>query len=125
MKLRELINQPFEVALRKLAQQKVPAVTAFKLAKLIKSLSEHKKLFDDTRLDLIKKYAVLDDKGEVKVDEQGNVEFSKEEDKVELQNQLEELLDQEIPVEPVKLGSLGNIEIDAATMFNLGGLIEE
>ena len=70
VKISELLNSTD--TLQKLAQQDFKAKLAWTIARLLKSAESEIQSFNDTRMNLIKKYGEKDENGELITDEEGN-----------------------------------------------------
>ena len=70
VKIDELLNSVD--TLKKLSQQDFKAKLAWQVARLLKSAEAEIQSFNDTRMDLIKKYGEKDSEGELVTDENGN-----------------------------------------------------
>ena len=86
----------------KLMQQPFKGSLAFKIARLARELDKEMQTFNDERVKIGRKYGKKDDKGELVVNKDGNIEF--EEDKIdELNNEFNSLLETEIEINADKL----------------------
>jgi hypothetical protein len=81
--------------------------------------------FNETRMELIKKYGEKDENGELKTDENGNVHIPDEALR-EFSNELQELLSTEVEINAnkVKLDDLGTVEFTPSEMAQLEDFIE-
>ena len=66
-------------SLRELSQRSMTGRLAFQLARILREIDKEYNLFQESRTNLIKKYADYDENGQVKQDEQGNVLLKKSE----------------------------------------------
>lgn len=80
---------------QELISQKLAARTAFKVNKIVKAINKEYELFDETRRTIIEKYGDRDENGEIKSDENGNLQIKKDQTD-EFVHELQELLTTEI-----------------------------
>lgn len=91
--------------LNKLAEGKFLGRKAFVIARLVREINKESETFELTRIELIKKYAEKDEKGELIVTDDGNVHISTEnlancnEELLKLQNTEIEINAEKIPVD--------------------------
>lgn len=111
---------------RELSTKSLPVKTAFKVARLIRELDKENITFDESRRQIIEKYAERDENGIIKQTPEGNIQLQP--DKIEECNsELVELLNTtiEINVDKISIDALGDIKITPAQMINLEAFIEE
>lgn len=111
---------------RELSTKSLPVKTAFKVARLIRELDKENTTFDESRRQIIEKYAERDENGIIKQTAEGNIQL--QQDKIEeCNNELVELLNTtiEINVDKISIDALGDIQITPAQMINLEAFIEE
>lgn len=124
MKLSKIIDPRFMPALRKLLPETLPLKTAFKLKGIVKKVDEAIENYEDLRKVALKKYAILDEKGELVVDDKGNAQF----EDGQLQKfvkELEGLVNVEIDFPKVKLEDLGDeLRLSVDEVMVLEDLIE-
>jgi hypothetical protein len=111
---------------RELSTKSLPVKTAFKVARLIRELDKENTIFDESRRQIIEKYAERDENGIIKQTAEGNIQL--QQDKIEeCNNELVELLNTtiEINVDKISIDALGDIKITPAQMINLEAFIEE
>ena len=115
VKISDLINST-EV-LQKLAGTSLKARLAWQVARLLKAAEGEIQSFNETRLNLIKKYGVKDENGELITDEKGNCQIIPEgiED---FSRELNELIDTnvEINANKISIDDLDNIEFTPSEM---------
>ena len=115
VKISDLINST-EV-LQKLAGTSLKARLAWQVARLLKAAEGEIQSFNETRLNLIKKYGVKDESGELITDEKGNCQIIPEgiED---FSRELNELIDTnvEINANKISIDDLDNIEFTPSEM---------
>ena len=94
--------------LNKLAEGKFLGRKAFVIARLVREINKESETFELTRIELIKKYAEKDEKGELIVTDDGNVHISTEnlancnEELLKLQNTEIEINAEKIPVDQLE-----------------------
>jgi len=111
---------------RELSTKSLPVKTAFKVARLIRELDKENITFDESRRQIIEKYAERDENGIIKQTPEGNIQLQP--DKIEeCNNELVELLNTtiEINVDKISIDALEDIKITPAQMINLEAFIEE
>ena len=112
-------------ALQKLADKQLKAKLAWQVARLLKMIDAELQSFNDTRMNLVKKYGEKDETGSLITDDKGNCkilpdlvnEFSKE---------LKELVDTEIELNSnkLKIEDLENLDFSPAEMNTLEAFID-
>ena len=112
--------------LKKLAGQSLRGKVAFQISKILKKLEDELTLFNNTRVDIIKKYSETDENGELIADENGNVKL-KEETIAEFNKEITELLNMEIEIDANKIAlkDIEDVDFTPAEMTLLMPLIEE
>lgn len=112
--------------LKKLAGQPLRGKVAFQISKILKRLEDELTLFNNTRVDIIKKYSETDANGELIADENGNVKL-KEETIAEFNKEITELLNMEIEIDANKIAlkDIEDVDFTPAEMTLLMPLIEE
>jgi hypothetical protein len=123
VKISELIDSIS--TLQKLAQKDFKAKLAWSIARLLKAAEAEIQSFNDTRMDLIRKYGEKDDNGELITDEKGNCTLVK--DKVQDFNaELNELLASEIEINanPINIEMLEDLDFTPAEMSVLEPFVE-
>jgi hypothetical protein len=123
VKISELIDSIS--TLQKLAQKDFKAKLAWSIARLLKAAEAEIQSFNDTRMDLIRKYGEKDDNGELITDEKGNCTLIK--DKVQDFNaELNELLASEIEINanPINIEMLEDLDFTPAEMSVLEPFVE-
>lgn len=108
-----------EEPLKSIAEEKLPALTTFKIVKIIKILGEELKNIEQTRLLIVKKYSN-------KPDKEGNFEVKPENIK-DFQKEYKEILDQEteIEIDLLSINDLKDIKIKAKDLLLLDKLIRD
>lgn len=112
--------------LKKLAGQPLRGKVAFQISKILKKLEDELTLFNDTRVEIIKKYSQTDENGNLITDENGNVKLN-ENTIAEFNKEITELLNTEIEIncDKIALKDIENIDFTPAEMTLLMPLIEE
>lgn len=111
---------------RELSSQALPVKTAFKVARLIRELDKENTTFDESRRQIIEKYADRNEDGTIKQTAEGNIQLQP--NKIEECNkELIELLNTtiEINADKININALGDIKLTPAQMINLEAFIEE
>ena len=123
VKISDLLNST-EV-LQKLAGTELKAKLAWQVGRLLKAADKEIQEFNETRMNLIKKYGEKDESGELVTDEGGNCKIV-ESNVVEFQNELNELINTEIEINanPLKIESLEDLDFTPAEMSNLEPYID-
>ena len=96
----ELINSA--ETLKKLAQQDFKAKLAWSVARLLKAAEAEMQSFNETRMNLIKKYGEKGEDGELVTDEKGNCKIEPEA-AANFTNELNELIATEIEINANKI----------------------
>ena len=108
-----------------LSQKQLKARSAYTIAKILKAADAEMETFNNSRVDLIKKYGEKKEDGELNTDENGNVRILPE--ALESFNtELKELLDTsvEINANKVKIEDLGDVEFTPAEIAQLDAFID-
>lgn len=123
IKLEQLVNSTD--GLKGLAQKSLRARPALAVAKILKAADAEMTTFNETRLNLIKKYGDKDENGEVKQDEKGNVHIPNEA-LDDFTKELKELLDTQVEINAnkIKMSDVENVEFTPAEMAQLEDFIE-
>ena len=123
IKLEQLVNSTD--GLKGLAQKSLRARPALAVAKILKAADAEMTTFNETRLNLIKKYGDKDENGEVKQDEKGNVHIPNEV-LDDFTKELKELLDTQVEINAnkIKMSDVENVEFTPAEMAQLEDFIE-
>lgn len=117
----------YVAAVDKLANEKIPLKTAFKLAKLKKELNEQSDFYDENYRKIIMDCAEFDKNGKI-VSNDGGATIQIKPDKVkEVSQRMNELneLTAEIKDYKFKIEEFGEIEIDAKTLVELMDFMED
>lgn len=100
VKISELLNSTD--TLQKLAQQDFKAKLAWSIARLLKAAEAEIQNFNETRMNLIRKYGEKDENGELVTDEKGNCKIGNEYIN-NFSNELNELIDTEVEINANKI----------------------
>ena len=121
--LEQLLNS--SDSLKALSQKQLKARCAYAVGRLLKAADNEIASFNETRLELIKKYGEKDENGELKNDEQGNVHIPQEVIS-EFNAELQDLLKTEIEINAnkIKIEDIGDVEFTPAEMSQLDEFIE-
>lgn len=105
-------------ALKNLFNSEVPVTMAFKLSKTIKDAEENIKLFEESRLKLLKQYGEETSEDSYKISEENAPLIQKE---------LDELLKTEVELtaEPLSVDKLGDIKMTSADVYALSWLFTD
>ena len=123
IKMSELLDST-EV-LQKLAKTSLKAKLAFQIARVLKEAEKEVQGFNDTRMNLIKKYGEKDEGGELVKDENDNCKIPNESIK-EFQDELNEVMNTEIEINANKLRmeDLESLDFTPSEMAMLEPFIE-
>ena len=121
--LEQLVNS--SEALKALSNKPLKARSAYAVARILKAADQEMTNFNDTRMELIKKYGVKDETGELKLDDNGNAQI--DHDSLSTFNtEFRELLQSQIEINAnkIKIGDLGDIDFTPSEMAQLEDFIE-
>lgn len=121
--LEQLINSTD--GLKGLSQKPLKARSAYAVSKILKAADAEMSSFNETRMDLIKKYGEKGEDGELKSDENGNVRILPE--SLETFNkELQDLLKTEVEISAskIRIEDIDDVEFTAAEMAQLDDFIE-
>jgi hypothetical protein len=125
MKLARLVDERLHGALNKLSKEALPLKTAFKLKGITKIVNEEFAKYDEVRQESLKRHGEKNAEGELILNDQGNVELSKEGMQAFLL-ELSELANVEIDCPTIKISELGdNICLTLQDVEMLDGIIIE
>lgn len=112
-------------ALKNLSTKELNVKTSFKIAKNIKTIDEISNIFIEEKRKLVSKYGTKDEKGNLKLDDNGVAEINKE-NLSEWNRSYEELLQIEnnIEIEKIKLSDL-DVRVSAQELLAIEYMIEE
>ena len=112
-------------ALKNLSTKELDVKTSFKIAKNIKTIDEISNIFIEEKRKLVSKYGIKDEKGNLKLDDNGVAEIDK--DNLEEWNRsYAELLEIEnnIEIEKIKLSDL-DVRVSAQELLAIEYMLEE
>ena len=123
VKISDLLNST--EALQKLAGTELKAKLAWQVGRILKAAEAEIQSFNETRMDLIRKYGEKDEKGELVTDETGNCKIM-EGGILDFSNQLTELVESEVEINgnKIKIDDLDNVNFTLAEMAQLEVLID-
>ena len=123
VKISELLNST--ETLQKLSQKDFKAKLAWSIARLLKAAEAEIQSFNDTRMNLIKKYGEKDENGELITDENGNCKINPADIDV-FSKELNELIDSEVEINAnkIKMDLLENIDFTPSDMALLEPFVE-
>ncbi len=125
MKLSQLIDERVHSALQKLSTEPLPLRTAFKLKGIIKVVKEEFSKYEDVRKEALQRHGQKNEDGSLKVNDQGNVQFSAEGIQA-FANEVGELTTLEVQVPTLTLAELGDkITLTAEDLESLDGIVVE
>jgi len=125
LKLRELIDNNFSLALKKVSDQPLTALQSWTLVRLQKKVNEQVISFEEARVQSLKKFALKKEDGTLDTEENGTIKFNSEDEKTSAIKEIEELLNQEVEVPDVKLSSISGLQVDAMSMAFLEKIVTE
>lgn len=113
-------------ALQQLAEKSFPGATTFKIARLIREINKEINTFEDGRLQIINKYGIKKENGEIEVQENGNVKIAPE-NIGECNKELSELLSTEVDINAEKLdiSAFEKIELTPTMALAIEPIIKE
>ena len=123
VKIENLLNSVD--TLQKLSQKDFKAKLAWQVARLLKSAEAEIQSFNETRMNLIRKYGEKDENGELITDENGNCKIIPE-DIETFTNELNELITSEVEINANKLdiNLFGDIDFTPSDMAALEPFID-
>ena len=125
MQLKSLSNPQFFQSLNKVMRAEIPVQLAWKLKGLAKFLESQNQAYEEMRNELLKKHGRKDDKGELLMAENGQVEFDEGKRDAFIKEH-QELLNQEVEVkDKIKLSDLSSVRLSASDLLVLEDLIQE
>lgn len=123
VKISDLLNATD--TLQQLSKKSLKARLAFSVAKLLKGAEQEIQSFNETRMNIIRKYGEKDENGELKTDESGNCKI--EESSInEFSKELNDLIDTEVEISASKMRmeDLENLEFTPSEMVALEPFME-
>lgn len=122
--LNELLNSAG--TLKILSTKSLKGKTAYKVARILREAEKELTLFNETRMNLIKKYGETKEDGELVTNENGDCTI-KEEHIAAFNNEINDLLNNkiEINVDKIKINELEELNFTPTEIINLEAFIEE
>ena len=123
VKIGELLNST--EALQKLAGTELKAKLAWQVGRILKAAEAEIQSFNETRMNLIKKYGEKDEKGELVTDDKGNCKIV-ESGINDFSNELNDLINSEVEISgnKIKIDDLDKVDFTPAEMAQLEILID-
>lgn len=123
IKLGELVDST--ETLQKLSQKELKARLALSIARLLKEAEREIQNFNETRMNLIKKYGEKDENGELITDDKGNCKIENE-NLSEFSSELNDILTMEVELNAskIKLDLLENLDFTPGDMAILEPFME-
>ena len=111
--------------LQKLAKKELKAKLAWQVGRLLKSAEQEIQDFNETRMNLIKKFGEKDENGELITDENNNCKISADSTS-NFSNELTELLDSEVEINAnkIKIDDIANIDFSPSEMIQLEPFVD-
>jgi hypothetical protein len=115
VKISDLVNST--ETLQKLSQEKFKAKLAWSIARLLKAAEAEIQQFNETRMNLIRKYGEKDEQGELITDEKGNCKIITE-SLEQFSNELNELINTEVEINanPLDIELLDDLDFTPSDM---------
>ena len=123
IKIGDLVNSTD--ALQKLADKQLKARLAWQVARLLKAADAELQGFNDTRMNLVKKYGEKGEDGNLITDEKGNCKIIAE-SIADFTTELNELIESEIEINcnKIKIEDLENLDFTPSEMTSLEKFID-
>ena len=123
VKISELLNST--ETLQKLSQKDFKAKLAWSIARLLKAAEAEIQSFNDTRMNLIKKYGEKDENGELITDESGNCKIQADDVDI-FGKELNELVESEVEINAnkIKMNLLEDIDFTPSDMAVLEPFVD-
>ena len=122
MRLEKIVDSNFSAAMTRLVTNNIPIKAAFKLRKIVTRVDEELSRYHETRKEYLKKYAELDDDGNLVPNEAGGAKLTDENSEAFLV-ELNELLQLEVDVGTVSIDELGDISMTTMDLIHLDGVV--
>lgn len=107
-------------------QQSFKGSLAFKIARLARELNKEMETFSEQRRKIVNEYSLKDENGEIKADENGNIQITP--DRIqEFNTEFTNLLNTEVEINADKLpmDSIDDFEVSPQQMLNIEMFFEE
>lgn len=124
VKLQHILIPEVASSLSEISKHKLPAKVWYKINSIINTANEENKKYQEFRSTLIKKYAKLDEKGELLI-VNGKFNFETPENAQNFRDETSEYLSIEIETPQISLKDIENIEIEGNKILPLFGTIIE
>lgn len=125
MKFKDFVNPNFMPAFEKLATADLPVRVAYSISKTQKIIQEEFAKFNEMRAAIIKKWAEVDESGNVKLTEDRQGVIFPQENVEKFTEDFNELLDIEFTVALLKIDDLEKASLTANDLLALESLIAE
>ncbi len=123
MKLMTLANPFYQEAVVRLASNKLPIKTAYKLKTIINTINQEIQKFEELRKSIISRYIVANDLGIPLVGDDGRLVLKDLELSNEYEEALKELSAIEVDIPSISIDELGDIQVSTKDLDLLGDLI--
>lgn len=124
MRLSKLIDPRFKKVIISLQSAVIPLKGAYKLKGIVKSIDEELNKYEDLRKEALAKFGRKDDKGELVLDDKGNVQFD-ESEMQDFMKELQDLVNLEVSIPKMSINDLGdNVSLSVEDLFLLEDIIE-
>jgi len=121
--LGKLSNPAFTAAMQELLTKSLPVKTAFKLKGLTNLFNGELAKFGELRKAILDKHCKKNEDGSPDVDANSNYQFDPEALPL-VTTELNDLLSIEVEFNHVSIDELGNIDVTAQTLFDLGDIVQ-
>lgn len=123
MKLAKIIDPKFKDVIRKLAAEKLPLKTAFKIKGIMKTLDGEIEKYDEVRREALDKYGSRGEDGELVVDATGGVQLDAASMAMFMKS-VNELLGMQVAVDTISISELGDdVRLSADDLTALDDLL--
>ena len=113
------------ISINKLMKKELPIQISFQLKKIYKQLENEIKIYEESKLDLLNKYADRDDYGNLKIENEYYV--IKKENRDDFANEMNSLnnIDIELEFEPISIQYLSDVKLTAEDLIILEDFLVE
>jgi hypothetical protein len=122
--LGQMANETFKSTMQVLLGQPLPVRTAFKIKTLVNQFNAELTKFSELRKELLDRFCKKDEQGGPLLDDKGMYQFEPEQLPA-VSQAINDLAAIEVEVTPIKLAELGDIQLTAQQLFDLGSILEE
>ena len=123
MRLSKLIDPRFKALIVSLQSEVIPLKGAFKLKGIVKAIDVELNKYEDLRKEALNKFGRKDDKGELVLDDKGNVQF----DDAQVQDfmkELQDLVNLEVSIPTMSISDLGDkLSLSVQDLFLLEDVV--